>query len=305
MPPLPPIPSRGQVCGVKLTFQGLTVQTQQFGPLPWFEAALTSLSPQDRASVYRAKHAVGDTHCVVCLTWNYAEPGQPYANITGRDLSGDLPTFRTLVEEVIRAGFVPMLFLGGDGQGAGPGYNDPVGWTYGCDWLMAHLSGIVAAVGELAPYCLWIPGFDGVFYGWTPAQVMNFGGLFRSLLPVGHLGIEHNTGHIPVGDGPSDYLPGEPMSDYDVILSEYDLPLAQDSTWQVTARLVSPYHRPADQPSWDDPNPPFYLAPSTPRGPYFHCAFEFAEYAWVRGMSATEVDSYRQYLRALGCAYTG
>ncbi len=77
----PPVPTRDQVCSVRLTFQGLTVDTADHGTLPWFEAALTSLSAGDRARVYAAKHAAGDTHCIVALTWNYDEPGQPYGNI--------------------------------------------------------------------------------------------------------------------------------------------------------------------------------------------------------------------------------
>lgn len=300
-PPLPRIPTRDEVCSVRITFQGFTVETAQFGTLPWFEAALTSLTPADRQRVYAAKHAAGDTHCIVALTWRYAEPGQPYFDIPGCDMTGDLPRFRAMVDEVIRAGFIPMLFLGGDGQEF-----SEIGWTYGAMWLLTNLTDIVTAVAELAPYCLWVPGWDGVFYGWSVGQIQALGWLFRKLLPVGHLGIEHDTGHIPVGNGPSDYAPGGAMTDYDVILSEYDLPLGTDSTWQVTARLVSPYHRPSDQPVWDDPNPPFYLATPTTRGPYYHCAFEWSEYYWVRSqLSAADVNDGRTYLRGLGCRWTG
>ncbi len=73
-------------------------------------------------------------------------------------MTQDLPAFRAMIEEVVQAGFIPMLFLGGDGVS----HND-AGGTYGHAWLMENLPAIVAAVGDLAPYCLWIPGWDGVF----------------------------------------------------------------------------------------------------------------------------------------------
>ena len=161
VPPLPPVPSREQVCSVLMTFQGLTVQTQQYGTLPWFEAALTSLETVDRQNVYATKHGAGDTHCIVALTWNYDEPGQPYGNmnqVPGRDMSGDLAGYAAIVREVILAGFTPILMLGGDGQQYSAG-----GGTYGYSWLMDMLPSIVAGIGELAPYCLWCPGWDGIF----------------------------------------------------------------------------------------------------------------------------------------------
>ncbi len=302
----PPIPTRDQVCSVRLTFQGLTVETADHGTLPWFEAALTSLSAGDRARVYAAKHAAGDTHCIVALTWRYNEPGQPYQAIEGRDLSKDLPAFRALIEEVVQAGFIAALFLGGDGQGAGPGYNNDVGWSYGADWAIAELPAVIAAVGDLWPYCLFVPGWDSVFYGWTVKQLADFGAVFRKHLPAGHLGIEHNTGHIPCGNGPADYGWAGAMRDYDVILSEYDANLHQDSCWQINGRLEHPYVRPNDQPPGDDMAPPFYLKSANVRGAYFHCAFEWAEYDWVRGrISAADVEKGRQYLKAQGCKWTG
>lgn len=161
VPPLPPVPSRETVCSVRMMYQGMTVTTEQFGSLPWFEAALTSLDYEDRVGIYADKHGAGDTHCIVALTWNYDEPGQPYGNmnqVPGCDLTQDLPKFASIVREVILAGFTPILMLGGDGQGYSAG-----GGTYGAEWLIENLPRIVDAVGELAPYCLWCPGFDGVF----------------------------------------------------------------------------------------------------------------------------------------------
>ena len=143
-------------------------------------------------------------------------------------------------------------------------------------------------------------------YDWSVAQISAFGALFRQLLPNGHLAIEHTTGHIPVGGGPADYAPGGAMSAYDVILSEYDSNIHQDSCWQVNGRLEQHYVRPADQPAGDDPNPPFYLRAGNARGPYYHCAFEWCEYDWVRGrIGMADVEKGRQYMRAMGCTWTG
>lgn len=313
VPPLPPVPTRDQVCSIRTSFQGLTVQTYQFGSLPWFGAALSWLDPEDRQAVYVAKKAVGDTHCEVILSGSYTEPNQAYQNIPGVDLSGNLPALVALVAEILAHGFTPMLFLAGDGQ-SNPdgGYNDPVGMTYGHDWLMRHLPSVVTALQggptDLAQHVLFIPGFDGVFYGWEPEQVAAFGALFRQLLPNGYLGIEHNTGHLPVGNGPADYAPSGPMQAYDVILSEFDKPLGQDSTWQVAARMLGPaYNRPADQPAGDDPPPaPFYLAAGTPRGKFYTCGFEFLTYWWVRSqVTVVEVAAARQSLRNLGYQWVG
>jgi hypothetical protein len=294
--PMPPVPSRDQVLSVRITFQGLSVTTQAYGTLPWFEAALVSLSADDRQAVYAAKKAAGDTHCIVSYAWSYDEPGQPYANIPGANFTGNDAAFATIVEEVIREGFTPMIFMGGDGN-----YDEAV----------RELPNIVSALqnnpdGDLNPYVIYIPGWDSVFYGYTPDQLAAFGNQFRSLLPNGYLGVEHNTGHIPAGNGPADYAPGGTMADYDLILSEFDgwLPggTPGDSVWQVAGRLLGPaYRRPGDQPPGDDPNPPFYLASGSARGPYYTIAFEYDEYRWVRNyVTADQVQQEREYFISLG-----
>lgn len=297
--PLPGAPTRDQVCGVRLTFQGLTVRTQQYGILPWFDAALASLTPQDRQAVYTVKQAAGDTHQVVLFSHGgflYDEPGQPYQSVPVPDHEHDLPSFVALIDEVIEAGFTPMVFLGGDDGERGY----PV--------AVRQLPIVVQALGDRMRYVLVSPGFDGVFYGYTPEHVEAFGRLFRALCPDGYLAIEHSTGHIPVGNGPQDYSSGGPMQSYDVILSEFDRFPATDAVWQVAARLLGPaYRRPPDQPAADDPRPPFYLQGGTPRGPYFTCAFEWVGlYDWVRHRTTAEQIAHeRAYFEALGYVYTG
>src|SRR5262249_50430831 len=91
---LPPIPTRDQLCGVRMTFQGLTIQTTQFGAIPWFTIALSSLNMPDRLAAYAALHAAGDTHVGLAVSWNY-QHNQGYSYpVPGRDLTTDLGTFR-------------------------------------------------------------------------------------------------------------------------------------------------------------------------------------------------------------------
>jgi hypothetical protein len=285
------------------------------------------LSAEDRAAARATHRSAGDTHITIPIAEAYKEPGTlwPDALKQGYDYTQDLAAFRALLTEAICDGFYIDLPLAGDGMGAGPGYNDPVGNTYGHEWLMANFERIAAqlagdgtpAVPDLTPYILFRPGWDGVFYGWgpegevpdrQPARVKAFGELFRGTLPDGYLALEHTPGNIPCGEGGQDFAPGGLMRNYDTILSEFGT-VHEDSCWQVVARMVHPYHRPPDQPAGDDPNPPFYLAPGTERGRYYYVAFEptvGGVYEWCRGRCTLEqVNAVRAYLHGLGCELTG
>lgn len=162
----PPAPTREQVLSVKLTFQGLSVTLPTYGTIPWFEPAISSLDAASRQIVYQAKHAAGDTHIGIAISWAYMNDGNYSYPVPGKDLTGDLPAFRALVAEAIANGFIPVLFLAGDGESTGDGgYNDPNGWSYGYDWLAAHLPQIVGALQQppdLTPRCIVLPGWDGV-----------------------------------------------------------------------------------------------------------------------------------------------
>lgn len=324
-PPFPPAPSRDQVCGVRIGFQGVTIQTAQYGAIPAFGPETTTLDDADLTSYCQQMVAAGNTHVEIAVSWMYSEPGYTYP-VPGRDLTTDLPELhRRLVLMLGVPGVKAVLvFLAGDGRsqpknpdGTYP-YNDPQGHTYGHEWLMDNFPRIGAALFDLRQYLLFVPGYDGVFYGWgnlpsepptpdlQPQRVIDFGNLFRHVLPDGYLALEHDIGHIPVGEGGADY--SGPLQSYDVILSEFDnWPATGDPTWQIAARMLGPaYVRPSDQPSGDDPHPPFYLGPGTPRGGYFTCAYEFATYPWVRNrISAADVQKGRDYYKALGYQFTG
>lgn len=314
--PLPAPPTRDEALGAKLTFQGLVVETSQFGKLPWFEAALAWLSPSDRQAVYAAKKAAGDTHCIVFLPGGpplYDEPNQPYSadrfgplDWTAGDTKLD-PKFSQLLREVIMQGFKILLFLDGDAP-----ENYGRGMTQ-LDLLKADED----FATTLYKYCVIIPGWDGIFYGWTPEQIVDWGLKGRRLFPDGYLGLEYSTGHIPVGEGGGDYLPrtGDPhsnpgrMTDFDLVLGEFDDNLHQDSCWQILNRLEANYIRPSDQPTGDDPSRVFYLGTPNPRGPFYHLAFEYGEYEFVRGgcsqASVDHVNANRAYLKAMGTRFVG
>lgn len=89
------------------------------------------------------------------------------------------------------------------------------------------------------------------------------------------------------------------MTGYDVVLMEFNDGEFDDTVWQVLPRIIRPYVRPADQPSGDDPNPPFYLAPASPRGPYYGRIFEYYIYGWVRNTPAEVVAASKARFQAM------
>lgn len=314
-PPLTP-PTRDQICRVKYSFQGMTIQTPTFGTWPWAENLSWFYNAADRQVAYAAKRANGDTHLILGISGAYKEPSlpAPYNDPRlGQDFAYRLPDFVALVAEAVAEGFYVDVRLAGDGLSVnadpGPGqYNDAVGWTYGYQWLMQNFARIFEALKDYNDYIVWCPGFDGVFYGWddvtmTAAErVAAFGALARSC-GAKYVGLEFNTGHIPVGNGPADYEPGGAMQDYDVLYGEFNPSnYREDSTWQVVARLSPNYVRPPDQPSGDDPNPPFYLGQPSPRGPFYFCTMEILTYYWVRWqVSAQDVQNAKAYFAGMGC----
>jgi len=324
--PFPPVPTREAVCGVQCASMNTcpTVVTQQIGTVPFWDPVLVCLTnPQDRAAGYAAKLALGDTHVILEYNRNarplYDEGGQPYqATIT--TVNEQTPAaFLALVEETILAGFTPLIALDGD---AG---EDP---TYGYPNAARQLPILVALLktsryGDLNAYVLIGALYDGVFYGWTPEHIGDFGQQFRALSPNGYLAIEHSSGHIPCGEGNQDWLPVSAggtgrMLGYDVLLSEFDYANSvppNDTIWQIAARTLGPsYRRPPDQPADDDPGSPFpvgsgkyYLSAGTPRGPWFVVAFEWeGTYFRVRNQSTVGQEAARRrYMQAAGYRYTG
>lgn len=289
-------------------FQGLRVPIDNlFG---WFEPALAWIDKSKRPQVYAVKDAAGDQLYGLSLSGAYRESGQPYAQYAGVDFTKDLAGLNALIDEII-TGAQPgkprtvRLFCAGDGQGSGPGYNNTDGLSYGCDWLINYAPTLVKSLGFRMAYVQIYFGYDDIFYGWSPQQVAQCGAIFRALYPSVVLGIEHDIGHIPLGEGGGDYAPGGLMTDFDIVSSEYnsDPYLVHDNNvWQINGRLrypAQPYNRPSDQPAGDDPDPPAYLEDS-PRGPRVHEMMEWSTYWDVRGQCTPDgIDQDRAYLKAM------
>ena len=274
--PVAPNFTRDQICGSKVTLSGLMISTAQFGNQPWFELAYQCLSnPADRHFVRQQKIQAGDTGQIIEFFTNQISiyPDRPgnetwLGNCITQVGEFNQPLFKQFVEEILADGLVPIVVYDGDnGEDPNNGYPN----------ALRQLPIVTALLSEYNDQILYARFWDGVFYGTTPEQIQNFGRQFRSLLPNGHLAIEFNPGHIPVGNGPADYEPGGMMTDYDVIVAEFDWPAPiQDppaiigaewnsdhntyipvwssnvtiwqNMWQVCGRLVENYKAPSNQP---------------------------------------------------------
>lgn len=304
--PFPPIPSRAEVLSVNMHFRGgIIINSPIYGKMPWYPAALSWCDVATRILVYDAMRVAGDTHAIIQVPNGlplYDEQGQFYSpdKFPALDWTNGETQITTqlgeLVDEVIKQGFKFIINM---------------------DERFDHSIKIVqlvmrALTDQQLAYGFIMPGYDGVFYGWQPIQVTNWASAARSIKPNCYLGIEHNVGHIPVGNGSVDYSPNGAMAGYDVILGEFADNLHQDSTWQILGRMIRPYNRPNDQK--DDPNPPFYLMDSL-RGARFYCAFETDNpYEWVRvdinnptaiQNQLNKIESERAYFKSLGCRFIG
>jgi hypothetical protein len=298
----PAYPTRDQVCNVFVGFQGISILTKQYGWIPAFGPECGWLNDEDCISYCQQIKALKFTHVEFDISGQYDEPSYQYP-VPGKDYSQLLNEMNRRCELIIQQGMFIKFSLAGDGMSnSNSGYNDPHGWTYGYEWLTANLSRILNSLTsynehDLTRFIIFVPGYDAVFYGWgiegevpdlQPQRVIDFGKLFRSILPSGYLGIEHSTGKIPIGESGKDWKNGGPLDAYDTLLSEYDpFNLHSDSTWQILGRCTRPYNRPSDQPAHDDPNPP-YIIEDCSRGARFYIMYELLTYLWVRGKCSIE-----------------
>lgn len=309
-PPFPPVPTREQVCGVINRSMNTCpyTMTKQYGLLPLFDPVIACLDLlEDRQASYASKHAMGDRHCIIeffsSVESLYDEPDNPYQAIPTWNCEADPARFLALLEEIILAGFIPLVVYDGDN-----GDNAPYGSANALRQLPI-LAGILRSSKHrsLTQDVLCGRLWDGVFYGSSAENIKKFGTAFRAEMPEGYLCIEHQPGKIPSGDGEADWHPGGNMEGYDALLSEINFNNyygPDDGLWQVAGRTIRPYHRPPEQQG--DPNPPFYLVDS-PRGPRYACCFEWeGTYFRVRGKSTIEDEAERRaYIVALGYTYTG
>lgn len=310
----PKYPTRDEVCNIFCGFQGITILTQQFGFIPAFGPECGALNDSDTISYCAQMKKLGFTHVEFDISWRYSEPGYSYP-VPGLDLSQNLPEMCRRIELIIKQGMFIKFSLAGDGMSnPNGGYNDPQGWTYGFEWLLDNFERIVTPLTayndhDLTKFIIFVPGYDAVFYGWSipnevpdlqPARVISFGNFFRQILPEGYLGLEHSTGKIPVGEDGVDWKTDGPLNAYDTCLSEYNpFNLASNDTWQIVARLTRPYNRPPDQPTGDDPHPP-YIIENCSRGKRFYIMYELLTYLWVRGqVTVEECNAWYDYFKAM------
>lgn len=296
----PPYPTREQVCNVFCGFQGITIHTHQFGDIPAFGPEAGALNDDDTIWYCEQMKGLGFTHVEFAISWQYDEPDFNYP-VPGLDLAYNLEEVARRLDLIIRQGMFVKFSMAGDGLSVNDDpqqgqYNDPHGWTYGYEWAMINLERVLGFLSDylghdLTEFCIFVPGYDAVFYGWgkegevpdlQPQRVIEFGNHFRSIKPDGKLGIEHSDGKIPVGNTTLDWTTNGPLDAYDSLLSEYNpFNLHSDSAWQIIGRCSRPYNRPPDQPAGDDPNPP-YIIQDCSRGKRFYIMYELLTYLWVR-----------------------
>jgi hypothetical protein len=232
-PPLPPAPSKSELQTAPHTFQGLRANCPEFDtrPLPIFDVMIDAVGEACKQSILDAHENAGDRLVAMALSHAYLEPGIEAPISTGHDWTYDLPGLNRFLGDVIRRPrrdgrpWLVQLHLAGDGLSAAKGadgrwrYNDPVGWTYGYEFIRDFFPTLNACLhGQMAgcdddvhAFVRLVNGFDGVFYGWDPAQGVAFARQVKDACPDCVLGIEFNSGHIPFGEGDSDYRPGGRM----------------------------------------------------------------------------------------------
>lgn len=290
-PPLPPVPSREEVCHGQLTAQAIIIHSLVYGDMPWWPACWAWLTPADRAHIAPQLLALGDTIMLIDTpsgTPLYDEGGQFYSPDKFPALPFDPVALKSLVAETLGLGFKACwVFLGGDVD-----YNLAV----------AQVQALAPALGNLNSYVAYVPGWDGVWHApggvYTQDQVKSFAALARAAGAL-YVGLEHGTGYLPVGEGGTDFLPGGHCVDYDFFLGEFNSGQFDDSVWQILGRMVRPYNRPPQQPAGDDQNPPFYLSASSARGPYYYHVFEWAMYVAVRGEDLGTMAAWKAQFAAM------
>lgn len=311
VPPFPQPQSRAAILASHESFQGAFLTTTQFGVLPWWPTAWVSLNAADRAASYAQIVSWGDTDITVSASWSYGESGQPYGDgqlvpntnyFAGADYAhADVAGFRAAVKDVIQHGFVPRIFMEGDN-----------GFTYYM-WVMPL---IVQALQpqptdslDLTPYVKLQMCYDSCVPGWQPPSQIDEAILAtRAACPGCVIALELSTGYPCWGGGDGcgfvNYQSpaGQALDEIDWEGNTWPTN-NWDQYWQVLARLLGPaYVRPANQPANDDPNPPFYLAGGTPRGPWQVQCLEPYTYQWVRQRVAIDqVAVVYQTLVSMGC----
>jgi hypothetical protein len=283
-----PAPSRDQVLKGQITMQGAIINTTQFGQMPWWPACWAWLTSADRAMAAKQLLALGDEVILIQVALDgralYDEANQFYSVDKFPPMQQSLAQTVALVQEALNYFRAVWLFLDGD--------NGP----YGYPVAVQQVQELAPLMGSLNKCICYVPGWDGVWYGYTPQQMASFSTIAKAAGAI-YTGVEHSTGHTPLGNGEIDFNPGGGMATYDLLLGEFDDGRFDGSVWEVLARLQArPYNRPPDQPSDDDPNPPYYCIN------WFgvYRVFEYFIYGFVRGTTPSVVAASKAYFEKCG-----
>lgn len=311
-PPFPQAPTRDRLLRGQTTQQGLIIHTTQFGAMPWWGACWAWLTAQSRREAAQQLIAIGEKICIVQSALDgkslYDEPGQFYSPDKFGPLALSVEQHVALVEEARQLGFDGVwLFLDGD-DGNHDGAEIAIAQT--------RLFGPALAASsfrDLNTDVVQIPGWDGTWHkpqdigggvsrvGYTREQIARFNAEARAA-GAQYVGFEQGTGYMLAGEGGNDYGPGGVMHGYQLVLLEFDDGVFNtDDVWQILGRLQRPYIRPADQPAWDDPNPPFVCGgPSIDGEPPVVRVWEYHMYDGVRGQDPAVIAADKAKFVAMG-----
>jgi hypothetical protein len=265
--------------------------------------------------------AEGDTHIVVQLT----APRYPGYPIAGVDFASKLPAFKGHLVTLIERGFIPIVMLGAEGETGGSA------GTYGHDWFVSNVASVIAPLRagvDLAPYCLWVPGWRligpsgpdgapdwdlvaGANDNWWAADQFGAVNTLRAAVgDNGQIGMEFGEDYINIGGVGDWYSDG--LIQVDVFLENLRGPFVapgghppddnQVGAQQCASRTLGP--------SATNIGPgnggAYYFAAARPRGPISVVAFETTAYWFLHGtMDAAGVTQWNDYLYSLGFRHFG
>jgi len=269
----PSPPSRDQIINVNGSFCNL----YDSDGIPIFDAFIDYLilnNPTKALDWVTKLKNNNATHINLDISGDYNENlgWAPRYPIPGSDWTQKLDEFSTILNYVIKAGFVPIVHLAADGQ-----EYDSNGMTYGWDWGMQNIPKIINALSSFVPYCLWTPSWDGGFPNWTKDQTVQMLKLMRSVLGANaciaaEFAGPGTIGYCHMGNGSADWNNNQ-LDILDAFFVELlSYPADPVGVSQVATRLLGSL-------SENCPHTPYYLNGQKSVGIIF---FETVAYQFIR-----------------------
>jgi hypothetical protein len=204
-PLFPNPPSRSQIINVKANFCNL----RDADDIPIYDGFIDTLITANppKANDWASRLlAAGSTHITLDISGDYNENlnWAPRYPIPGHDWTNDLSGFSGVLDWCITKGFIPLVKLAADGQ-----TYDPGGLTYGWQWGMNNIPGIISHLSKYIPYCLWSTGWDGCFPNWSKDQTVQFLRMLKAIDPNINISTEFagpgSVGYCHMGNGGADW----------------------------------------------------------------------------------------------------